>query len=513
MIALSCACVGAQPVALAESSASSSALPDFLPEYYAPTLSIDGWKLLYQDHQVRDGDDLYRYESPRQNITLILARRPCSGGACEAMFQNVFKGANELATKNSGAFITIAPTEFSAAWNVGGASSVGYAFRLPNSLISWTYTTTEKGLIPSDYFEKLRLLVDRQRYEQISDADTVEMGRWDASLRQLADQLLKDGRKSDALNVLKAIVTATPTDYEAQMEFAGLVPDAAAARESAKAVFDNAENPELISKSAAVLKQSDPASQKLPYLEKGAQGLQVFFIALPPCDVGILTEAARTFTDITKIPSKVVQLKESWQFDEPDRIPNQRQIQGFIAQRDPAANDFKDWSLNRYKEELVRIAAASDAMTRFNVNSLISGLNAETAQYSAGPYLEKLSRVLAAYRSTDRRTLFVGVTSRNISIENANYVFGAGVEVPDGYTNLVSYHMMEAKYSGAPYESRKRLIERLAKQLVPPTMGALSIPRPADPSDPGSYADGIDRLDQKSLTLSAPTQAAIDKIR
>jgi len=73
--------------------------------------------------------------------------------------------------------------------------------------------------------------------------------------------------------------------------------------------------------------------------------------------------------------------------------------------------------------------------------------------------------------------------------------------------------MMKASSLGEPYESRKRLTERIAKELVPATLNALGIPRPVDPTDPFSYSSGVDRLDQKTLVLSKPTQDALAKFR
>ncbi len=517
LIALtSASALAVQGDAIADNSRNPEALglPDFLPSYYAPTLLAEGSRLLFERHQTKDGVDLYFFSSADHSSSLTIEHPPCSASVCEAIFNRSFDGANQIATKNSGEFIKIAPTEFGATWKTESVNNAVFAFRLPNSLIYWTYTTRQGSGFPVvQYFDQILSLVNRQRYEQASAAGDIEMGRWDASLLKFANQLLKDGDRPSALNVLKAIVVTSPTNYAAQAEFASLTPDAAAAQESAKVVLKNAETPELLSKSAAILKEPDPNSEQVPYLKKGESGLQIILIALPSCDIGVLEEAARIYSGITKISVKIARLQEVWQFGEPDRIPNQREIQEFIVQRGGVAVDFKGWSLSQYKNELLRVAAAADAVTRFRVISLVSTLDAKTAQYTADPYLAKLQDVLAKYRSDDPRTLFVGVTDSNISTGDANFVFGVGEEGPNGSINLVSYHMMLAKYSGALYESRPRLAERLAKELVPATLLSLGIPRPADPMDPASYASGIDRLDQKGLILSAPTRAALDKLR
>jgi hypothetical protein len=73
--------------------------------------------------------------------------------------------------------------------------------------------------------------------------------------------------------------------------------------------------------------------------------------------------------------------------------------------------------------------------------------------------------------------------------------------------------MMLAKTLGEPFQSRRRLTERVAKELVPASFKALRIPRPTDPTDPYSYSDGVERLAQKTLTLSSPTKQALDRLR
>jgi hypothetical protein len=72
---------------------------------------------------------------------------------------------------------------------------------------------------------------------------------------------------------------------------------------------------------------------------------------------------------------------------------------------------------------------------------------------------------------------------------------------------------MLAKTLGEPIPSRRRLTERLAKEMVPASFKALRIPRPTDPTDPYSYSSGVDRLDQKTLTLSPATRKALDELR
>jgi len=124
---------------------------------------------------------------------------------------------------------------------------------------------------------------------------------------------------------------------------------------------------------------------------------------------------------------------------------------------------------------------------------------------------------MAKYRSQDIRALYVGVTGLDIFLGDTNFVFSGGSisgSINSGIpTIILSYNRMTAKVAGDRFESRKRVATRLAKQLVPPTLRSLGIPRPTDPTDPYSYADSIQRVDEATLMLSTPTKEALDKLR
>jgi len=49
--------------------------------------------------------------------------------------------------------------------------------------------------------------------------------------------------------------------------------------------------------------------------------------------------------------------------------------------------------------------------------------------------------------------------------------------------------------------------------LVPASLQQLGIARPTDPTDPYSYSSGVDRLAQKTLTLSPATREALERFR
>jgi predicted Zn-dependent protease len=109
--------------------------------------------------------------------------------------------------------------------------------------------------------------------------------------------------------------------------------------------------------------------------------------------------------------------------------------------------------------------------------------------------------------------VYVGVTEANISFDNFNYVFAAGGDAPGRRVTILSYSMMTSRLLGEPMASRKRLAERLGKQMVPPSLAQLGIPRPDDPTDPHFQAMSVADVDRKGLLLSPPTREAIERLR
>jgi hypothetical protein len=109
--------------------------------------------------------------------------------------------------------------------------------------------------------------------------------------------------------------------------------------------------------------------------------------------------------------------------------------------------------------------------------------------------------------------MYVGVTEANISFDNFNFVFSAGREIPGGQLAILSYAMMTSRLLGEPMPSRKRLTERLGKQMVPASLAQLDVPRPDDPTDPHFQAVSVADVDRKGLLLSPPTREAIERLR
>jgi hypothetical protein len=319
--------------------------------------------------------------------------------------------------------------------------------------------------------------------------------------------------KADALAVLTDLLATSPSNYAAHMDLAAATSDPTAARNSARTVLNGTEDADLAARAARVLEQPRASLESIPVLEREASGLQLILIPLPPCDVQLVIDAGKVYEKITGVPVKVRRLAGDWRFGPPDRVPEQRRMQQAILQQRKTNVDFAGWSLQRYREELVASHATSDPLTRFFVQDFADKLDARPAQYLVDPYLERFLDRIGELRSPDIRTMYVGVTEANIYGGDANFVFSSYTARRGLGGSILSYSVMLAKTLAEPFESRARLTERLAKEMVPASLKSLNMPRATDPTDPYSYSDGVERLAQKTLVLSPPTKQALDKFR
>jgi predicted Zn-dependent protease len=175
--------------------------------------------------------------------------------------------------------------------------------------------------------------------------------------------------------------------------------------------------------------------------------------------------------------------------------------------------DFAGWTKDRYVTELAQVTAKDDPLARYWIADFLKSFGDKPDQYEADRYLAQLGALLKPFRSNDRRTMFVGVSGQDIYSGDANFVFSVTTASEGNLVSLLSYARMQSAATGEPLESRKRVAQRLAKELLPAALKQLEIARPADPSDPYSYSDGVQRLDEKSFTLSTSTREALDKFR
>lgn len=488
--------------------------PVGLPDYFRPAIEIGGRKLAHVGRDTKDGVVSDRYASADHRVNLLVERIDCDDVRCLAMFDNARNYLNGVLGASGGRFRTVTTSDLRTENVEAGIASTTFVFRLPTALQFWTIETPAPSTLDiDDYFEQVTAMVDRQRYQQARAEGNVVVGRWGPEIHRHARRLLRAGATDEAVGVLATLLPSAPTNYEAQIDFATHSKDKAAVQRSAAAVLNGTEDGVLYAAAQRLLGQRSLVPEEVPLLEMGLTGLQLVLIPLPPCDLSLLEAAAKVYETITQVPTRIRRLPVAWALGQPERVPDQRRLQQAIIQARGTDVDFTGWTRERYASELLSSFGGADPLRRHFVELHLQNLSGQPGQYEAEPRLAWLSEALAPYRSADRRTMFVGVTAVGLYLGNANYVFSGHIMPPTGGVSILSYDRMTAKALGAPFQSRRRLVERIAKELVPASLKSLSIPRPADPTDPYSYADSVERLDQKSLTLSPPVKEALDQFR
>lgn len=484
--------------------------PEFLPEYYRPALVFDGRVAAWQGTDQQKGVDRATYATADRQVAVEVWRVACDRPRCEAVMRSFLENLNAQIASRIGAFEAVSNVEIRARVSVGLTDENVFAFKLPNSVLFWIL----RGSIGDANVRHvaLRAAVDRQRYEEARAEGNVALGLWGAAILEHARRLAASGQKEAALRAYADLLATSPTSYEGHLEYASLA-DRAAAMSSADIVLRNAEDGALRRRAAQIAGAPAPGIEDVPPLETSLSGLQFVFIPLPPCDVSLVEEAAAMFQRIVDAPAKIRRLPENWTFAAPDRFANQRQVQQFIIQLRRANVDFFGWTMDRYLGELIAAANGADPYTKFVVRDYAAKLAEAPGQYDADPYYDRLIAALAPHRSKDPRVVYVGVTEANIYSGDSNYVFSVGGGDFPRNGSLLSYAMMMARNTGEPTQSRKRLVERLAKEMTPAALKPLGVPRPADPSDPYSYSSGVSRLDEKSLMLSPQVRQALDRFR
>ena len=488
-------------------------LPSFLPEYYRTVFSSGGRPLVLANQRETNGVTQFIY-SIGPNEALSVERLSGDAPACRAAFINILGHLNQLITTNQGAFVEISETEMRAEVDLTNVSQAVFALVLPHAVNIWTHSVVLKGgrqLHPD--FQEIRALANRQRYEEALREGNVSLGSWQKGIRSYASDLLKAGKKREALVVLQTLLSTSPFDYEAHFDFLENTADLVAATNSARAVFKNAEDPAQISRAARFLGIEQPSTETVPVLSTNEAGLEVVLIPLPPCNPWLLEEAAKMYQRITDVPVKVRRLDKQWTWGAADRMARQRDLEGLLVRLAKQNINFENWTRDQYLNALTNALKSEDALMKYWAQDLIGKINAEPGQYRVDSYLDRLSRLVGPHQSKDVRTMYVGITEANIYGSDNNFVFSVATEEPQSHVGLMSYYMMLGKATAMSFDSRPRLVERIAKELVPASLKQLRIPRSTDPACPYSYSGGVERLDQKTLTLSDEVKQALEKLK
>lgn len=488
--------------------------PSFLPSFYEAATKIDGQTLPLVSEGVENGVNQAIFASPGGSNAIFMGQVPCDRTNCAALFNaNIRRHAQSLESHN-GEFLNLVQHEYASTWQDNGASYVEIVLEVPDAIIVWKSVT--KASLPASDAESLatiRSLTDRHRFEIARSQGNIDRGLWAEAGYRYANDLFRDGSDEAALEVLRQVVAWAPFHLDAHLSLAEHTRNDATRRASALAVWENAEDPELSHRAGKLLMRSAPNRQSLPLIERNMQGLQLVLIPLPPCDIRLQEAAGKLYSDSLKIPIRIARLPTDWVWDTPDRVFRERDIQKLLQSNSARMLNFDKWIIDDYSAAVSALAANADPLTRYQFQSFLREIEGKPGQYDVATYVPRFARTLEPYFSGDKQTMFVGVTGANIFAGDANYVFSTGAIEPTRAASILSYAVMEASMSGAQYQSRGRLAERLAKEMVPASLKQLQIPRPADPRDPYSYSNGVARLDQKTMRLSEQTRTALDAFR
>lgn len=498
--------------ALAEEVSAGDALPAFLPSYFSQVMTFDGAPLTRLASAT--SPDSATYMTVDGSAAVLFVFFTGDEAVCDAEFANRSNALLGIAARPESAGRVIFADEFNLRTEARTDNAIVQTalFRLPRAVLTATVFRFKASEEAADRYQEVVVrLVDRWRYELAAGFDSILFGRWAHSAHEYAHELMAIPDRAGALAVLQRLSLWAPYDLEAKVEFAELTTDPKARKENASVAYDRTEDVELRARAARLIgKQTDLAS--LPLLGKGESGLQLVLLPLTPCDLTLVSEAAVICGKILDIPVNLRRMPAPWTFGVPGRIRNKRNIDAFLLKEgDPHAN-FDGWTADQYTSAMLSIADKKPPPEAYQLRHFVEEFRKQSLLVDVEPAVGNLQTDIRPYRSGDPRTVFIGVTGEPIYLGISNYVFSGHRPGPDACA-ILSYDMMLSKNAGDAHESRPRVAERLAKEMVPPVLAALGIERPIDPSDPGSYSDGVGRLDEKSLTLSASTQEALDKIR
>jgi predicted Zn-dependent protease len=429
------------------------------------------------------------------------------------MMNNIALFLNKELKSKKGEFNVVNQKEIYAYILEGALDRFIMAHAVPGAVQIWTYTTSRKDKKTiNGNIDLVRSISNKQRYSAAMSTGSVSMGFWGPEIYEHAVELFKAGKKDEGLGVLKNLLATSSFNYNAHIDYFEKTDNKENAKNSARIVFKNAEDSELIEKAATYLDIKLKSLDKIPTLGQHETGLQIILIPLAPCNPWLLEESAKVYEQITGVPVKIRRLKEDWTWNQPERIFGQRSAQGTLIKHKKENIDFSGWNKDKYVTELLNAAGSEEPLPEYHFREFVKKISTENGQYSVDSYLYLFSDILRKYRSNDHRTMYVGITGSNIYSGDNNYVFSQGITGGSSRASILSYNMMLAKTLSEEYESRKRLTGRIAKELVPASLKQLNIPRSTDPTCPYSYSSGVERLDQKTLVLSEPIKKELKRI-
>jgi predicted Zn-dependent protease len=490
-------------------------MPSFLPETYRSFFILQGassWTNL------KPPTDEQAQFTNQDNETLTIRYFPSTRATEERTLTNRFTAHFPQNEASPAKILDITPRSFQIRKTLqDGSMQIISAYTTPDCLLEWQYQLPQKQPQKiSAFLNALKSAAGAHRYQEALSQGNVALGNWSDTIFDHA-RTLSETKPRQALKIYQNLLPRAPSNYTAHFHYMNLADDPEAQKISARIVFNNAEDREQIDQAARLLGKPVLSLNEFPALPENPSGLQLILIPLDGCNPWVIKKAAALYQKMTDIPVNIQKPSFDFRFGKPDRFPRQRVVEKIAAGLFPTVNDFQDWSLDDFRARMrAKARAEKSPFLIYKVEELFRQIEAARekgqGQWDAGGYVIRLQESLLPYQSPDPQTMFVAVTERDIFSGDTNFVFSLHDRWNRRGTlyqaSLLSYARMRGEPNGEP-PSQQRLAERIAKELVPASLKSLNIPRSADPTCPYSYANGIQRLDQKTLTLSTPVKRAI----
>lgn len=454
---------------------------------------------------------LSQWESTgKHQITLKYRKTPPNRG--EAEFQSMhdemvgsLRNAQTQIIAQSQALLLVAAKDTSF------SSSLNLLYATPEAVYVWKYELPDTYTLKTDeYLGNLARIVRQHQYNEVMKQDTLIIGQWQPVIHAYA-RLLAGTASPTTEYVYKNVLRANSSDYEAHGEFIAITKNKTEAAQSAEIIAKNAEDQKLLDLAAKTLGKRAPSLSDFPLLSAADNGFKVILVPLEPCNPWLLADIAKKYEEITKIPVVIRRLPVEWKAPEAARSSYRPQLEQISANIWKDNSDYKNWPLPKLKSELAQAAKKEGPQATAFIDQIFSNMEASGNQYDGVPMVERLSVIVANHIPSDPHTMVVGITGLDIFMGDSNFVFSVHGGLYASPASVLSYARMMPLLG--ENQSRKRLIERAAKGLVPASLKRLDIPASIDPSCPYSNGDGVQRLDEKTLVLSSPVVQRLDAIR
>lgn len=498
---------------LLPSISSAKDLPKFFEAIQQKSFFPNGiseWKL----RKNIEGENyfLLQWENPSKH-EITLKYREATPNTIQAVFQGMGEEIDKSIKQVGGNIVTL--SEFFAVILVNDTQwnhSVNLLYGTPEGAYFWKYkvpNTFETDY--ENYITAITQVARKHQYDVALKNGNVVMGRWGGPVHEFA-KLLAGKNNPKTKDVYKQLLQTSPSNYDAQIEYTSITNNKDEASQSARIVGRDAEEENLLNTAAKILNKDIPTLTSYPFLNVKDKGLKVILIPLEPCNLWILDEISKTYEKITSIPVIVRRLPVNWTAPEPARSAYRPYLEKIASNIWKTKSDFSDWSLSKLKEEIMKKAEEEGPQAVTSINQILKKMDEAGYQWDVDPIMNWLSQVIVPYYSKDPNTMVVGITELDIFSGETNFVFSVFGGCQDTPVSILSYAKMRAKLTGEN-QSRKRLTERAAKELVPASLKKLNIPRSMDPSCPYSYSSGLQRLEEKTLNLSEPVKKEIERIK